>query len=112
PVILKSSFFSRSLDHQHLHSFPTRRSSDLAWQRKAEHAILQNNDAAARNALSRYNEIIKQAQRYQQQQQEQEQLVSTMKSVLQRSEEHTSELQSRSDLVCRLLLEKKKKNKK
>src|SRR2546428_2217969 len=28
---------------------------------------------------------------------------------LDRSEEHTSELQSRSDLVCRLLLEKKKK---
>src|SRR5690349_22105570 len=30
----------------------------------------------------------------------------------QRSEEHTSELQSRRDLVCRLLLEKKKKEKK
>src|SRR5438034_6836508 len=29
-----------------------------------------------------------------------------------RSEEHTSELQSHSDLVCRLLLEKKKKIKK
>src|SRR5438034_7809965 len=29
-----------------------------------------------------------------------------------RSEEHTSELQSHSDLVCRLLLEKKKKYKK
>src|SRR5438105_6496682 len=29
-----------------------------------------------------------------------------------RSEEHTSELQSRVDLVCRLLLEKKKKEKK
>src|SRR2546422_4851858 len=29
----------------------------------------------------------------------------------QRSEEHTSELQSRLHLVCRLLLEKKKKNK-
>src|SRR5947207_8863707 len=29
-----------------------------------------------------------------------------------RSEEHTSELQSHSDLVCRLLLEKKKKKKK
>src|SRR2546428_8858932 len=29
--------------------------------------------------------------------------------VVSRSEEHTSELQSRSDLVCRLLLEKKKK---
>src|SRR5207247_7112526 len=31
-----------------------------------------------------------------------------MLSILQRSEEHTSELQSRVDLVCRLLLEKKK----
>src|SRR5690349_23015647 len=31
--------------------------------------------------------------------------------VLARSEEHTSELQSRRDLVCRLLLEKKKKQK-
>src|SRR5438046_4761271 len=30
----------------------------------------------------------------------------------QRSEEHTSELQSLTNLVCRLLLEKKKKNKK
>src|SRR2546428_9220469 len=29
------------------------------------------------------------------------------KNLEQRSEEHTSELQSRSDLVCRLLLEKK-----
>src|SRR6266496_214615 len=32
-------------------------------------------------------------------------------SPCRRSEEHTSELQSRRDLVCRLLLEKKKKNK-
>src|SRR5687768_18328765 len=31
--------------------------------------------------------------------------------ALRRSEEHTSELQSRLHLVCRLLLEKKKKNK-
>src|SRR2546422_1351797 len=31
--------------------------------------------------------------------------------VIDRSEEHTSELQSRLHLVCRLLLEKKKKNK-
>src|SRR5947207_6328922 len=33
-------------------------------------------------------------------------------AVAMRSEEHTSELQSHSDLVCRLLLEKKKKKKK
>src|SRR5688572_32030663 len=32
--------------------------------------------------------------------------------VVGRSEEHTSELQSQSNLVCRLLLEKKKKKKK
>src|SRR5438270_2266253 len=32
--------------------------------------------------------------------------------VGERSEEHTSELQSQSNLVCRLLLEKKKKKKK
>src|SRR5690349_24810030 len=32
--------------------------------------------------------------------------------ALDRSEEHTSELQSRRDLVCRLLLEKKKKKNK
>src|SRR2546427_8735626 len=31
-------------------------------------------------------------------------------SKCERSEEHTSELQSQSNLVCRLLLEKKKKN--
>src|SRR5260221_9748481 len=36
-------------------------------------------------------------------------LVSDLPPTLQRSEEHTSELQSHSDLVCRLLLEKKKK---
>src|SRR5215208_4643771 len=34
------------------------------------------------------------------------------RSARRRSEEHTSELQSRGHLVCRLLLEKKKKNKK
>src|SRR5690554_4123073 len=34
------------------------------------------------------------------------------KAIVERSEEHTSELQSRPHLVCRLLLEKKKKKKK
>src|SRR2546427_4439568 len=35
-----------------------------------------------------------------------------IKTTAPRSEEHTSELQSQSNLVCRLLLEKKKKKKK
>src|SRR5438034_7453257 len=34
---------------------------------------------------------------------------SSTRATRSRSEEHTSELQSHSDLVCRLLLEKKKK---
>src|SRR5947207_15035777 len=38
--------------------------------------------------------------------------VSSHLVSLARSEEHTSELQSHSDLVCRLLLEKKKKKRK
>src|SRR5205085_11076369 len=36
-------------------------------------------------------------------------LVSAPSRTMARSEEHTSELQSQSNLVCRLLLEKKKK---
>src|SRR5699024_7829164 len=37
-------------------------------------------------------------------------LVERQKNKKRRSEEHTSELQSRFDIVCRLLLEKKKFN--
>src|SRR5438445_10201310 len=37
---------------------------------------------------------------------------ATVKRIIIRSEEHTSELQSRQYLVCRLLLEKKKKKQK
>src|SRR5690625_5879190 len=36
--------------------------------------------------------------------------ISLLEDKIQRSEEHTSELQSRGHLVCRLLLENKKKN--
>src|SRR2546427_13179051 len=37
---------------------------------------------------------------------------ASLGDAIDRSEEHTSELQSQSNLVCRLLLEKKKKKKK
>src|SRR5688572_33420447 len=39
-------------------------------------------------------------------------IANELKRIAHRSEEHTSELQSQSNLVCRLLLEKKKKKKK
>src|SRR2546430_7589092 len=35
--------------------------------------------------------------------------IPLLKTLVRRSEEHTSELQSQSNLVCRLLLEKKKR---
>src|SRR5690349_24116746 len=41
-----------------------------------------------------------------------QQRVGEQQALRERSEEHTSELQSRRDLVCRLLLEKKKKKNK
>ena len=70
------------------------------WHAKAEQAIQQNNDAAARSALSRYNDIIRQAQRYQQQQQEQEQLVLTMKGVLQQLEAKIAEVETTIELLA------------
>ncbi|HEX9132232.1 MAG TPA: PspA/IM30 family protein [Ktedonobacteraceae bacterium] len=71
-----------------------------AWQRKAEQAIQQNNDPAARSSLSRYNEVIRQARRYQQQQQEQEQLVSTMRGILQQLEAKISEVETTIELLA------------
>jgi phage shock protein A len=71
-----------------------------AWQRKAEQAILHDNDAAARSALGRYNEVIRQVQRYQQQQQEQEQLVSTMRGILRQLEEKISEVETTIELLA------------
>ena len=38
-------------------------------------------------------------------------MINAGANIVKRSEEHTSELQSHSELVCRLLLEKKKKKK-
>src|SRR5206468_11748423 len=73
--------------HPDLHSFPTRRSSDLT-------AIRSRTIAWTKPRL-----LITVAT-----------TVSSNLGFVQRSEEHTSELQSRSDLVCRLLLEKKKNN--
>src|SRR5690606_41451519 len=75
--------YSRSTDPRHLHSFPTRRSSDLA--------------ARHRPALKDGHGIPFAGQK-----------VGRGQPGRTRSEEHTSELQSRENLVCRLLLEKKK----
>src|SRR5438132_3975451 len=69
------------------------------WQKKAEQAIQHDNNAAARVALTRYNEFTRQVQRYQQQQKEQEQLVSTMRGVLSQLEAKISEVETTIDLL-------------
>src|SRR5205809_4745234 len=87
PIICFSSFFLRCCgSHRDLHSFPTRRSSDLAV---AAHP--------PRKLVLFEGKIVAQDGAF----------ISTSITVA-RSEEHTSELQSRLHLVCRLLLEKKK----
>src|SRR5205814_10172061 len=73
-------FFLCYGDHRDLHSFPTRRSSDLPADFETEdpYIVVELDEACRRQQLG------------------------------ERSEEHTSELQSLRHLVCRLLLEKKK----
>src|SRR5207249_9050580 len=94
------SFFSSSAPHRDLHSFPTRRSSDLRLRlRLARPGSTGSPRLRLRLArpLSRGSTIppAESGER--------------RGGAPVRSEEHTSELQSRFDLVCRLLLEKKKK---
>src|SRR5438874_11271098 len=104
-MLLFLSFFLQRYAHSRdLHSFPTRRSSDLDHDgprhrhdaqcphranRPADLAPGQRSPAPPRIPKARV-ELLE------------------FGVVQDRSEEHTSELQSRRDLVCRLLLEKKK----
>jgi len=69
------------------------------WMRKAEQAIQQNNDEAARTALLHYNDIIKLVQRYQYQQKEQDELVVTMRRALRQLEAKLSEVETTIDLL-------------
>src|SRR5205809_3005702 len=75
-------FFYCDAHHRDLHSFPTRRSSDL----DAIYEVAADGGEPRRISPT----------------------LAPMWAPAYRSEEHTSELQSRLHLVCRLLLEKKK----
>src|SRR5688572_31637332 len=101
-------FFYCSGDQRDLHSFPTRRSSDLGNARgllsldpAGEVLIVAKCDSGMASAVA--VEIDREGI---------PEIIGTLAGEdTVRSEEHTSELQSQSNLVCRLLLEKKKKNK-
>src|SRR5437764_10724266 len=89
-------FFTRYAHHRDLHSFPTRRSSDLSTTvvevrsySRCSGSTSDESDTGTPSAASR----------------------APVSLSSERSEEHTSELQSPMYLVCRLLLEKKKTTK-
>src|SRR5690606_41229345 len=104
-----TSFLSHSSgDHRVLLSFPTRRSSDLrlradlapaTWRagtaRAGQRLCLPHVDERALAGL-KFSEALPRP------------LAEATLAARLRSEEHTSELQSRENLVCRPLLEKKK----
>src|SRR5437773_8188632 len=103
--MLLSFFFHCARYHRTLHSFPTRRSSDLVlrradiWNIECEQSMSSDFQTACRESMtarvSVFSPIIPRQ-------------CFALRSPATRSEEHTSELQSHHDLVCRLLLEKKK----
>src|SRR5205085_9683679 len=97
---------SCSRAHQDLPPFPTRRSSDL---RGAEVAKLNGDAKATKDELAVVVAAVKaKDDKIVDLEDENKELGMKLDTEV-RSEEHTSELQSQSNLVCRLLLEKKKK---
>src|SRR5207244_13513479 len=92
-------------DDRYLHSFPTRRSSDLETTR--EHPCSYAGRTTRRLGDARPSG----AEPGEPGDEERKQRPRRRGRPRRRSEEHTSELQSPDHLVCRLLLEKKKKNK-
>src|SRR5437868_13919098 len=84
-LILFFFFYYSYCASRDLHSFPTRRSSDLGYRQWQ----------STRKKFGRFTN-------------DGEPCAPPGNASMSRSEEHTSELQSRFDLVCRLLLEKKK----
>src|SRR5438067_9381859 len=86
------SFCASFGDHRNRHSFPTRRSSDLLTIVSCHAGAVC--PAPAIGVMLLVPRIAARS--------------SDAELPYVRSEEHTSELQSRFDLVCRLLLEKKK----
>src|SRR5438046_3978410 len=97
------SRYNSSAGHRDLHSFPTRRSSDLTTA-NADSIIARKSHSETKPNHARRERSASQP------------APNKRKSAVvafpgdDRSEEHTSELQSLTNLVCRLLLEKKNKD--
>src|SRR5690606_41831743 len=88
-------FFYCYRPHRDLHSFPTRRSSDLgAATTICAPAMMRRSLWIRYPQATRAGRLLSPGR-------------ASPRGTRLRSEEHTSELQSRENLVCRLLLEKK-----
>src|SRR5687768_9342636 len=89
-----------------LHSCPTRRSSDLVFYAESwalvHYLLLAENQKYFRRA----GEFVDELARGRSLAEACSGVLQTTPGALERSEEHTSELQSRLHVVCRLLLEK------
>src|SRR5207249_5863825 len=105
-------FYHRHRTLRDLHSFPTRRSSDLGlgWEDADRHRLAD--DVA--EGLEAVEVFLREAVAGDERLAGRGRIVGRLHAAdddvgrplaLDRSEEHTSELQSRFDLVCRLLLE-------
>src|SRR5205823_14200218 len=103
--------FSQSRDPRDLPSFPTRRSSDL--RSRASASVLKSSSVSSERVEWPivHTALIQQLHptgRHGPRELQQRHEGQHQETAGQRSEEHTSELQSLAYLVCRLLLEKKK----
>src|SRR5206468_7305177 len=100
-------FLHFSATHRDLHSFPTRRSSDLVRLPPSRRKLCAGGHCQARRGTAAHSV---RSWRYWRDRRcgRINRCFLSAGEAGKRSEEHTSELQSRSDLVCRLLLEKKK----
>src|SRR5437868_12085700 len=97
---MTAMYFHRNIPTRDLHSFPTRRSSDLNHLGQdrlsggSPRREKREQQQGQKDAAAHYRPNCRRLEKW-------------CVAFKRRSEEHTSELQSRFDLVCRLLLEKK-----
>src|SRR5207253_9071227 len=102
----------RSRHPRYLHSFPTRRSSDLIMSACGSERppCTSSSSTLSRHAESLCDSPTTGCSLYRSSPRARERMRASRTRIqcTFRSEEHTSELQSRGHLVCRLLLEKKK----
>src|SRR3712207_7493257 len=101
-------FFKRTACHRDLPSFPTRHSPDLELARRVRALARRARVHRARALQLRGRRLPRERAEDVPPRRAKQRLEPPLGQRVERSEEHTSELQSRQYLVCRLLLVKKK----